>query len=297
MVRFLLYANDFDVEGLIASSGTFANVANKQNILSILDMYDRVRAQLAAHDRRYPTADALRSITWRGRSGAWGGPAVGTAYKPLDDILGEGKDSEASDAIIRVVDKPDARPVWICVWGGSREVAQAIWKVRSTRTPTQFEHFIGKMRVFLIAKQDTTTDWLLDSFPNLFIILSEKNYMGMFWNMVNSEHSLSDLDWINKHIRRDHGPLGAVYPQSGWDPAYPGTQEGDTPSFLYLASAVRGINDPEKPNQDSWGGKFVQKDPTKQHWFDDAAGTVSISRWRRDVQTNFAERLDWMKTR
>ena len=29
MVRFLLYANEFDMEGLIASSGTFANVANK----------------------------------------------------------------------------------------------------------------------------------------------------------------------------------------------------------------------------------------------------------------------------
>ena len=33
MVRFLLYTNEFDVEGLIATSGTFANVANKQNLL------------------------------------------------------------------------------------------------------------------------------------------------------------------------------------------------------------------------------------------------------------------------
>ena len=35
MVRFLLYANEFDVEGLIASAGTFANVARKQNILDM----------------------------------------------------------------------------------------------------------------------------------------------------------------------------------------------------------------------------------------------------------------------
>lgn len=42
MVRFLLYTNEFDVEGLIASSATFANVANKQSILDILDLYDQV---------------------------------------------------------------------------------------------------------------------------------------------------------------------------------------------------------------------------------------------------------------
>ena len=41
MVRFLLYANDFDVEGLVASSATLANVAKKRNVLDILDLYDR----------------------------------------------------------------------------------------------------------------------------------------------------------------------------------------------------------------------------------------------------------------
>jgi hypothetical protein len=33
MVRFLLYANEFDVEGLVASAGTFGMVAEKKNIL------------------------------------------------------------------------------------------------------------------------------------------------------------------------------------------------------------------------------------------------------------------------
>lgn len=37
MVRFLLYANEFDVEGLIASAGTFGMVAEKKNILAVLD--------------------------------------------------------------------------------------------------------------------------------------------------------------------------------------------------------------------------------------------------------------------
>jgi hypothetical protein len=120
MVRFLLYTNEFDVEGLVASAGTLARIANKQNILNILDLYDQVDENLRKHDSRYPTADQLRAVTWQGRDGTWG-----EAYA---DILGEGKDSEASAAIIKVVDKPDPRPVWVCIWGGPSELGQAIWR-------------------------------------------------------------------------------------------------------------------------------------------------------------------------
>jgi hypothetical protein len=294
MVRFLLYANEFDVEALVASAGTFANVANKQNILDILDLYAKVYEDLKRHDPRYPTAEKLRSVTWQGRSGTWGTTNVGTTAKPLDQILGAGKDSAASDAIIAVVDRPDPRPVWVCVWGGSREVAQAIWKVRATRSPVELERFLSKLRLYLVVKQDSTTQWLLDSFPSLFVILTEKNYMGMFWNMYGSDPKLADLEWINSHVRQGHGPLGAVYPQSGWDPKYPGQQEGDTPSFLHLVSAVRGLNDPEKPDQEGWGGNFIRPELSKNHWFDDPAGTKTVSRWRSEVQTDFARRADWM---
>lgn len=294
MVRFLLYADEFDVEGLIASAGTFANVANKQNILDILRLYEKVCENLRSHDPRYPTAEQLRSVTWQGRSRAWGSTNVGTTAKPLDQILGQGKDSEASDAIIRAGERADPRPLWICVWGGSREVAQAIWKVRATRSHAELERFLSKLRIYMVVKQDSTTDWLLDSFPSLFIILTEKNYMGMFWNMHDSEPKLADLAWINTHVRQGHGPLGAVYPQSGWEPKYPGQQEGDTPSFLHLVSAVRGLNDPEKPNQPGWGGQFIRPDATRNHWFDDPAGTQTISRWREEVQADFAHRADWM---
>jgi len=295
MVRFLLYANEFDVEGLVASAGTFANVARKQNILDILNLYAKVYENLRRHDPHYPTPDKLRSITFQGRDGSWGTTNVGTAAKPLDQILGAGKDSEASDAIINVVDRSDPRPLWVCVWGGSREVAQAIWKVRARRSPAELEHFLSKLRIYLIVNQDSTTPWLLDSFPSLFVILSEKNYMGMFWNMYRSDPKLADLAWINANIRQGHGPLGAAYPQSGWDPKYPGVQEGDTPSFLHLVSAVRGLNDPEKPDQPSWGGQFVRPNPSRNHWFDDPADTQTVSRWRAEVQADFARRADWMQ--
>ena len=67
MVRFLLYTNELDVEGLIAAAGTYVMAANKQNILDMLDLYDQVDENLRNYDQQYPTADALRAVTFEGR--------------------------------------------------------------------------------------------------------------------------------------------------------------------------------------------------------------------------------------
>ena len=286
MVRFLLYTNEFDVEGLIASSATFANVANKEHILDILDFYDQVDENLKQHDPQYPTADYLRSVTWEGRSGNWG--------KPAGEILGRGKGSEASEAIIRIVDEPDPRPVWVLVWGGPQEVAQAIWTVQQTRSPAELERFLSKLRIYMIGLgdkpgQDGSGQWILDHFPDLFMIVSQKTYGGMF----AQTSPIGDLEWLSANIREGHGPLGAVYPPSGFYPDNPGMQEGDTPSFLYLVSAVRGMNDPDKPDQESWGGRYERRDASKNHWYD-GPGAESVRKWLPEIQKDFATRADWM---
>jgi hypothetical protein len=273
MVRFLLYTNEFDVEGLIASAGTKAYIARKQNILDMLNIYDQVDENLRKHDPRYPTADQLRWVTWQGRDGTYG--------KSGAKKLGKGMDTEASDAIIRIVDKPDDRPVFVCAWGGTYEVAQAIWKVQHTRTPDELDRFLGKLRIYSIGRQDNTLQWLIDNFPDLFIIISDNTYRGMFSYAPGSDASLNDIDWVYKNVRRGHGMLGLVYPESTtMDRAKEGVREGDTPSFLYLVSAVRGLNDPEKPDQESWGGQFIQPDPAKKHWYD-GPGPESVYKWRR----------------
>jgi len=59
MVRFLVYSNDFEILGLIAASGTLANIANKQNILDMLDVYDKVDDNLRKYDTPYPLPDDL----------------------------------------------------------------------------------------------------------------------------------------------------------------------------------------------------------------------------------------------
>lgn len=49
-----MYANEFDIEGLIASAGTFAMEAHKKNILEVLDRYEMVYENLKTHDPDYP---------------------------------------------------------------------------------------------------------------------------------------------------------------------------------------------------------------------------------------------------
>lgn len=279
MVRFLLYANEFDVEGLIASAGTHGMVAEKRNILAVLDEYDKVDENLRKHDPKYPTADSLRAVTFEGKGNNNGIKIqFGCGKQPVSDIIGNGKDSEASNAIIAAADKPDPRPIYIGVWGGPREVAQAIWDVKNSRSQVEADAFIGKLRVFLIACQDATHEWLMNEFPDLLIIESKKTYQGMFGS--------DDRAWLEENIINNHGPLCAIYPPRAV--AGEGVIEGDSPAFLYLVSANRGINDPEDPTQPGWGGQYVRRGSTKHYV--DGPGPGSIRKWRADFQAEFKER-------
>jgi hypothetical protein len=277
MVRWLLYVNEFDVEGMVASSGTFAGIANKSNILNMLDLYDQVYPNLIQHDLRYPTANMLRAVTYQGRSGTWGGSVANN--------IGAGKDSEASDAIIAIVDKPDPRPVWFCFWGDCSPLAQAIWKVQNTRSAAELTNFLSKIRIHQIAHQDDTIDWMMNNFPSLFIIYSHTTYQGIFGS--------DNLAWITTNIIQNHGPLGAVYPTAGIaTQTTGGVAEGDTPSYLLLVSANRGLNNPEDPTQPSWGGQF-NRDGTTSHYIDGPGGS-SISMWKTQYEAEFKQRANWM---
>lgn len=112
----------------------------------MIDRYGTIYENLKKHNPLYPTPDYLRSVTFRGRSGTWG--KKGTVN------IGEGKDSEASETIINIVDKPDPRPVYIGVWGDCSVVAQGVWKVQNTRGAASLETFLSKLRIHQIATQD-----------------------------------------------------------------------------------------------------------------------------------------------
>lgn len=295
LVRFLLYTDSFDVEGLIATTSVWQrDKVQPQLMRERIDAYEKVRPNLLRHSGNYPTADALRAVL---RSGQ---PSYGMAG------VGKGKDSEASRLIVRSVDRADTRPVWVLLWGGAVDLAQALWHVRATRTPAQVEAFLGKLRVYSISDQDDAGPWARQNFPSLFWIASVHGwgqYNMATWAGISSDRRNAeqwpDRDmvgdaWLEANIRR--GPLGGLYPL----PAF--IMEGDTPSFLYLIP--NGLNDPERPDFGGWGGRYMHAAPSgglfsdvKDSFTRDgrawSGNQATIYRWRAAFQNDFAARMAW----
>ena len=73
LVRFLLYSNDFDVEGIIATRPRARDGENLNRqrtglgiVRSMIDAYGQCHPKLILHDPRYPTPDALRRVAVAG---------------------------------------------------------------------------------------------------------------------------------------------------------------------------------------------------------------------------------------
>ncbi len=282
MVRLMLYANEMDIEGLLATDRN-----EPERIIEIVDAYEQVRPRLLEHAPGYPKADALRSIT---KVGLPNSRTVGSL----------GTDTEASDWIISVVDRDDPRPVDIAVWGGPGELAQALWRVREDRTANEVAEFISRIRVHAIDHQDETGAWILESFPGIWYILDNSQtgdkhvscYRGM-WK--HGDRSLTSLAWLDEHVRHRHGPLGAAYPPRTAAPPENALKEGDTPSWFYFLP--HGFNDPTEPTWGGRGGRFQPEDgyirDAQDTVGDETSRMATIWRWRQAYQNEFQARLDW----
>ena len=124
MVRFLVYSNQFDVEGLVATTSTWMkNKVRPDVIRTLLEAYRTVQPNLLLHQPGFPTADALESVV------APGQPAYGMA------AVGADKMSDGAALIIRAAEKADPRPVWVTAWGGTNTLAEALLHARATKTP------------------------------------------------------------------------------------------------------------------------------------------------------------------
>ena len=159
MVRFLVYANRFDVEGLIATTSTWMkNKVRPDVIRTLIDAYAQVQPNLLKHQAGFPPAEALREIVVAGQ------PSYGMAG------VGPGKMSAGADLILRAADKIDPRPLWVLGWGGTNTLAQALLQARQTRTSAQLAALVSKLRVYTISDQDDAGPWIRREFPSLHYI-------------------------------------------------------------------------------------------------------------------------------
>ena len=313
MVRFLVYSNQFDVEGLIATTSTWMrNKVRPDVIHSLLDAYEQVQPNLLKHQAGFPTATTLRRVVASGQPG-FGMQAVGP-----------GKLSSGAESIIRAADRVDGRPLWITAWGGTNTLAQALLHVRQTRPAAQVNALVDKLRVYSISDQDDAGPWIRREFPSLHYIVMPSTPDGdqyyfatwtgisgdrFYQNAAGADFTTFTDDWVTTNIR-SKGPLGKLYP-------FPCCiHEGDTPSFLGLIN--NGLASFMSPTFGGWGGRYVWRQfygetrslwtqggdayPGKDNSKDLVVGLdgntyssdqATIWRWRTAFQHDFAARMDW----
>ncbi len=308
LVRLLVYANEYDLEGIVATTSThLRSQTRKDKIEGIIRNYGKVKSNLDKHAPGYPSMEYLLSIT--------------SEHLPVFsmDGVGEGKDSPSSELLIKAVDKADERPLWVSVWGGANCLAQALWKVKATRNVEEVTRFVSKLKVYSISDQDFCGKWIRDNFPELFYIVDPSagdswfEYYKATWTGISGDihynngsgffSELVDNPWLAANIRENHGPLAADYIPFAY------IMEGDTPSFFGLIS--NGLGWYISPAYGGWGGRyeFYQSYAEKRKIWTSSANTrdeivfpdgkkvasnqATIWRWREAYQHDFAARMDW----
>ena len=331
LVRFLLYSNEWDVEGIITSSSQYHWQGHRWNgddwAVPYLEAYAEVYPNLILHDPDYPSPEYLKSVTLLGNVAAEG---------EMDFV------TPGSQHIVKILlDESDNRPIWLQAWGGTNTIARALKTIEEDH-PDKMKYVAGKLRFFLIWEQDSTFQSYIRPHWGKYNLLTIICYsfwaMAYEWNKIIPSEKIEHfkVDWMIPNILENHGPLCSLYQaykggddNEGWASGSPKQRgsfrsEGDSPAFIYAIPT--GLGFMESPNYGNWGGRYVNVreniwlDPvpepgytypegrwyTKTAWgrnymrntYPDKSELKeeyfrSITRWTDALQNDFAARADW----
>jgi hypothetical protein len=287
LVRFLLYANEWEVEGIIANRPQARPGENRNSertglgiVRRLLEAYGQCHSNLVQHDPRYPPKDHLWARTMPGYL-----------------------DTEAAvDLILQTVDRSDPRPLWYSDWGTDRGAAtnnlrRALDRVWRERGPDGYAAFKRKLRLASYDQFGPHTAVLAPPFP-LWVNTFQPELENRRWYHRFSALTATAGGFdLMRDVLENHGPLGALYPTNTthWQ------KEGDTMTFLYLIPT--GMNDPEQPTWGSWAGRYGLNErwPGKAYYWANQADTWrgsthrdnTLARWAAALQADFRARLDW----
>ncbi|MBI4910410.1 MAG: DUF1593 domain-containing protein [Acidobacteria bacterium] len=227
MVHLLLYADVFDIEGLISSP---YGPGRLQHILQVIALFERDYPNLKSYSAKYPAPSVLRAMS---KQGAIASPGR----------AGFGKPTEGSEWIVRCARRQDPRPLYVLVWGGIEDLAQALHDA---------PEILPNLRVYFIGGPNKM--WSVDAYnyiernhPNLWMIEANATYRGWFTG-GNQAGEWGNSAFVAAHMA-GKGALGDFFATQ-----LKGTiKMGDSPSIGYL---LRGT--PTDPSQPGWGGSFVR---------------------------------------
>ena len=232
-IRMLLYANEFQLEGLVYSSSmwhykgdgkgtTFIsememtkNMYGEKTDLrwpgthwmqDLLNAYEKVYPNLSLHAEAYPTAEYLRSLI-----------KVGNI-----DFEGEmEKDTEGSDFIKAKLLDGDLSPLYLQVWGGTNTIARALKSIENEFKTTERwkevkEKVSSKAILFTIMDQDATyKSYIEKAWPKIRVYYNSQQFgaLAYDWKKAVPEvwHSYFQGAFMGENIINDHGPLTKMY--------------------------------------------------------------------------------------
>jgi hypothetical protein len=271
MVHLLVYADQFEILGLISSPPGKGRLAN---IEETIDAYEKDYPKLVNQYREFPSSKYLRSISKQG--------SLNIQHDNEPD-----NPSEGAQWIIQKV-KECERPVYVLVWGSMTDVAQAV-HADPTIKPKLRIYSIGSWNT---AQDPKSRDYLFENHLDLWWIENNTTFRGMYMG-GEQNGKLGNLSFVETFVK-DHGNLGRLFWEQKKD-----IKMGDTPSVLYFLNG-----DIENPEGESWGGLFVKTDHGPSYWTDNPAeeliennrqGAKTVNRFRKDFLMDWAKRMEWLK--
>ncbi|MEB2776805.1 DUF1593 domain-containing protein [Algoriphagus sp. D3-2-R+10] len=261
-IRMLLYANEFQIEGLIYSSSMWHYKGDGEGTLftsememtktmygaipdlrwpgvewmnPLLDAYGEVYPKLSQHADGFPTTNHLRSLV-----------KVGNI-----DFEGEmEEDTEGSDFIKEKLLDDDMEPLYLQVWGGTNTIARALKAIEDEYKDTDewesvYKKVTDKAILYAILDQDATyRKYIAPNWPDLKIFYNSNQFwcFAYPWKTAVPEpqHYLFEGEFMGNEIINNHGPLLKQYYSYGDGQK----QEGDD-------EHIHG--DPTKLENTQWG--------------------------------------------
>lgn len=303
LVRLLVHADLFEIEGIIYTTGWSHEVLRDDFIDLIHDAIDAYEKDLPNLIKRsnqvvFNKDESQQTIGYWPSAGYLRQRTVYGSKKRGIDKIGKDNISDGSNLIIKLADENDERPLWILLWGGGNTLAQAIWQVQQERNENELKTFLQKIPTYAITDQDrsykkgtpyniSSHQWMRKEFEKDLMFLWDE----CAWKFQNGTGKENWKEY-EKHIQ-NHGNLGKVYPK------YKYGVEGDTPAFLHVLP--NGLNNPMEPAQVGWGGYFefrLSPDDTTNAFTNHNGKANEICMKYEDyfypaTFNNFVARMDW----